>query len=432
VQSFKAIVSTSLAVRTLSTAYSTHAALQAHVLGFDGSSRVNDLHEYDLFLHKWRLVPPLGEEPTPRHSHTALVYGTNMYIFAGYDGTYCNDLYKFDCVTKVWSSVVTHGVRPKGRYRCASIVYKDCFIIHGGHDGTVHLDDVHMFNFSTSTWTKIEVSGQIPAARDSHCAVLYEQSMIIFGGSNGSPKDDFHELNLLTFSWKPIDSIVHDPSSAPTSPNVSPARRRDGRYLPDEPIRRFCHTGVIFDDTMYLFGGYDGINRLNDLKRFRFPKEVESSIIVPPSTLQEDLKNLVNSDVISDVTFIVEGRPIRAHRVLCLRSPFFRNMLTGEYLESRASEIVIPDISYETFLLVLSYIYCDSIEGVTINNAMEVFQAADRFDLERLKLFSENAVISSITVETAATIYLAADMYRADVSSALSGYSIPQSHLCMI
>lgn len=80
----------------------------------------------------------------------------------------------------------------------------------------------------------------------------------------------------------------------------------------------------------------------------------------------------------------------------------------------RASEIVIPNISYETFLLILQYIYCDSCDGVTIDNAMDVFQAADRFNLERLKLYSESSVISSITVDTAATIYLAADLYHAE------------------
>lgn len=308
--------------------------------GFDGSSRVNDLHEYDLFLHKWRNIPSNGSEPSPRHSHSAVVYGSSMYIFAGYDGGYCNDLHQFHFQTKAWSPVICDGTLPRGRYRCSTVVYKDQLIIHGGHDGTCHLDDAHVYNFTTSTWSTLEMHGPMPHPRDSHCAIVFEHSMFIFGGSNGSPLDDFHELNLMNNTWKPILSSGHrdiksQSSSLGGSSPSSPNRRRDMRFMPDEPIRRFCHTGVLYDDTMYIFGGYDGVSRLNDLKRYRFSKDTESFITVPPSTLQEDLRSLVNSDVISDVTFIVEGRPIRAHRILCLRSPFFRNMLTGEYLESR-------------------------------------------------------------------------------------------------
>ena len=51
-------------------------------------------------------------------------------------------------------------------------------------------------------------------------------------------------------------------------------------------------------------------------------------------------------------------------------------MLTGEYLESRAAEIVMPDIAYNTFLLVLEYLYCDTCDGVSIDNAMEIFQVS--------------------------------------------------------
>jgi leucine-zipper-like transcriptional regulator 1 len=306
--------------------------------GFDGSSRVNDLHEYDLFLHKWRNIPSNDCEPSPRHSHSAVVYGSSMYIFAGYDGGYCNDLHQFNFQTKNWNQVVTQGTAPKGRYRCSTVVYKDHMIIHGGHDGTSHLEDAHIYNFTTSVWSSLDMYGPMPHPRDSHCAIIFEHSMIIFGGSNGSPLDDFHELNLISHTWRPIVSNHVQNDSKPfltgSSPN-SPNRRRDVRFLPDEPIRRFCHTGVVYDDTLFLFGGYDGVSRLNDLKRYRFPREVESLISVPSSTLHNDLRSLVNTDVISDVTFIVEGRSVRAHRILCLRSPFFKNMLTGEYLESR-------------------------------------------------------------------------------------------------
>jgi len=41
--------------------------------------------------------------PTPRHSHSAVVYEDSMYVFGGYDGHYRNDFYRFNFVTGNWS-----------------------------------------------------------------------------------------------------------------------------------------------------------------------------------------------------------------------------------------------------------------------------------------------------------------------------------------
>lgn len=53
------------------------------------------------------------------------------------------------------------------------------------------------------------------------------------------------------------------------------------------------------------------------------------TIIVPPSTYQEDFANLLNNPNMADVTFTVEGKQIFAHRVilggnhLCVVNTFF-------------------------------------------------------------------------------------------------------------
>lgn len=31
---------------------------------------------------------------------------------------------------------------------------------------------------------------------------------------------------------------------------------------------RFCHVGVLYGDSFYIFGGYDGDSRLNDFARY--------------------------------------------------------------------------------------------------------------------------------------------------------------------
>ena len=40
---------------------------------------------------------------------------------------------------------------------------------------------------------------------------------------------------------------------------------------------------------------------------------------VPPSSLVSDLKCLVDNEVLSDVTFLIDGKYVRAHKILLMR-----------------------------------------------------------------------------------------------------------------
>lgn len=70
---------------------------------------------------------------------------------------------------------------------------------------------------------------------------------------------------------------------------------------------------------------------------------------IPQSTLLADLKGFVNCETLSDITFVVEGQKIFAHKILCMRCTFFRALLTGDMRESREKEVRTmpqPSIAY--------------------------------------------------------------------------------------
>lgn len=104
------------------------------------------------------------------------------------------------------------------------------------------------------------------------------------------------------------------------------------------PGARFCHVAVVYQNSLYTFGGYDGSSRLNDFLEFKFGPGI-TACEIPESTLLSDLKGFVNQDTLSDITFIVEGQKIFAHKILCMRCTYFRAMLTGDMRESREKEV---------------------------------------------------------------------------------------------
>lgn len=375
--------------------------------GFDGANRVNDFYEFNFENNEWRIVPVIsGSPPSARHSHAAVVHQNSLYVFGGYDGSYRNDFHEYDFSQCLWSPVLASGRAPKARYRATCCVLDSSMYLFGGHDGTRHLNDVHVFDFNANAWSTLNVEGSPPLARDSHIAVVFNQSMFVFGGSTGTAMDDFHELNIALRRWFPV--LLSDQSTGVINDADS---YNEAEQLLVQPGFRFCHVACVYEDSLYMFGGYDGSNRLNDFLRFRFSSSAPEND-TPPSTLLAELRGLVNSALLSDITFIVEGVPVHAHKILCLRCPYFHAMLTGEMMESRLSEVVLPDVRHQIFLSLLEYVYTDTLD-IQLDVAMELFQAADRFGIERLKRMCENLMLTSISNENAASLLYAADLHNA-------------------
>ena len=86
-------------------------------------------------------------------------------------------------------------------------------------------------------------------------------------------------------------------------------------------------------------------------------------------SLSTDLRRLLNNEARSDVTFIVEGKPIFAHRCIIMsRCEPLERMLDGPMRESQQSEIVLKEQTFEVFLALLEYIYTDTVEGLDPRN----------------------------------------------------------------
>uniref|UniRef100_A0A0E0DJM2 BTB domain-containing protein n=1 Tax=Oryza meridionalis TaxID=40149 RepID=A0A0E0DJM2_9ORYZ len=111
------------------------------------------------------------------------------------------------------------------------------------------------------------------------------------------------------------------------------------------------------------------------------------------------------------VTFEVGGESFAAHRcVLAARSSVFRAELFGAMKESTAGgKARVDGVEARTFRALLHFIFTDAVPELdgkdqeTSSMAQHLLVAADRYNLERLKLICEDKLCKLIDVSSAAT-----------------------------
>ncbi|KAF0899721.1 hypothetical protein E2562_022567 [Oryza meyeriana var. granulata] len=144
-------------------------------------------------------------------------------------------------------------------------------------------------------------------------------------------------------------------------------------------------------------------------------------ITVPPPAICRHLEQLLESKQGSDVTFQVEQSEYGAHRVvLAARSPVFNAQFFGPMGNNGGGRQCIHDMKPAVFEAVLHFIYTypdtlppviDAASGGSKEH-QEWHAAADRFDLERMRLLCENALCETIDVTNAAAALQLADRHH--------------------
>ncbi|XP_045443508.1 ankyrin repeat and BTB/POZ domain-containing protein BTBD11 isoform X5 [Pipistrellus kuhlii] len=117
--------------------------------------------------------------------------------------------------------------------------------------------------------------------------------------------------------------------------------------------------------------------------------------------------HFLNNKEMSDVTFLVEGRPFYAHRVLLFTaSPRFKALLSSKPTND-SSCIEIGYVKYPIFQLVMQYLYYGGPESLLIKNneIMELLSAAKFFQLEALQRHCEIICAKGINTDNCVDIY---------------------------
>ncbi|KAK3153770.1 hypothetical protein QOZ80_2BG0180900 [Eleusine coracana subsp. coracana] len=145
-----------------------------------------------------------------------------------------------------------------------------------------------------------------------------------------------------------------------------------------------------------------------------------ASNTVPPPDLQRHLGDLLRTGRGADVVFEVGSETFAAHRcVLAARSPVFSAELFGAMVESGAAAVVrVEEMEATVFQALLCFVYTDSLPVTNKEDEDVMYQhllvAADRYDLQRLKLICEDKLSKRIGVSTVEIILALAEQHHCD------------------
>ncbi|EDW43756.1 leucine-zipper-like transcriptional regulator 1 homolog [Drosophila sechellia] len=129
------------------------------------------------------------------------------------------------------------------------VAYKDAMFVFGGDNGKNMLNDLIRFGVKDKSWGRACATGTPPAPRYHHSAVVAGSSMFIFGGytgdihsnSNLTNKNDLFEYKFQSAMWV------------------------EWKFSGRQPVPRSAHGAAVYDNKMWIYAGYDGNARLNDM-----------------------------------------------------------------------------------------------------------------------------------------------------------------------
>lgn len=288
--------------------------------GWNGHNTLNDVWTFSCSTKQWNKVLTTGFI-FPRYRHTAVLYGSSILIFGGVNKEQLrfDDLVAFNVNCSHFAKLTVKGQAPSARtFHKACIVGNFMYIV-GGYDGsrkndmykislqeespeddleTNPLAEMNQIEEDLLSWKEIKFNGKTYSARTGHTAVLINNKIYVFGGTDETTRrNDLYSYDIQSNLWVQVDTngMVPTPRSGAKSIACGASfylfggyTRKDGTYYNDLyrfdtalntwnklfcsgeiPSIRTDHTAVLYENAIYIFGGYDGKNRFNDLKACR-------------------------------------------------------------------------------------------------------------------------------------------------------------------
>nr|BAN65775.1 kelch repeat/BTB/POZ domain containing protein [Babesia bovis] len=345
-----------------------------------------------------RYVSCAGRVPSKRACHTFTRVDDKFYSFGGYDGTMCfNDLDCFDPATATWTRLSKpNGKKPQPRNAHVMVTDGKLLYMNGGHSGPTHYDDIYTYNIATHTWTRVDFSGDVtPLAVRGHSACYFNHEIYIFGGFNGEQVfNTLYVFNPRTCAWR----------RQPMVSEGAPLSRR----------QRSCM--VPLENSVYIFGGFNGREWLNDTHMLEYRSECTRSFDPMLSSLAQNISKYLDNPKYSDVSISVSGKDIPAHKViLSANSKYFDDILSQE---DPPEVIELCGWSLDAVMKMVEFMYSARIRDFhshTHFKLCEIMGLADACALDTLKNMCQDVLIRKMDVDNVCYMLKYSKLYNADL-----------------
>jgi len=181
--------------------------------GWNINASFNDMYKFNFDRGLWSKVRYSGVvHPAGRCSHgCAIIYvgiKPKLLVFGGWltGTTRLNDLWEFDFETSLWTEIKASGDVPVPRSRFKMFHHKASVYILGGYDGTSHLCDFYRYSVANQQWKHIPIDPQIlKDGIDEYSACIESDILYVFGGH--PPEDEaakrvVHGIHLVPHESK--------------------------------------------------------------------------------------------------------------------------------------------------------------------------------------------------------------------------------------
>lgn len=119
-----------------------------------------------------------------------------------------------------------------------------------------------------------------------------------------------------------------------------------------------------------------------------------------------NISNMLGDPTFSDFTFVVGKKEFKVHmNILAAASPYWHNMFTTGLEEAKKKKCTIETFTPETFEQVLRYIYCSEIPENLNVIVKPLYEAAHYYMIESLKQICEQEIHESLSKDNALEIF---------------------------
>uniref|UniRef100_A0A7S3QY44 Nitrile-specifier protein 5 n=1 Tax=Dunaliella tertiolecta TaxID=3047 RepID=A0A7S3QY44_DUNTE len=180
----------------------------------------SDMYVYGLSTDKkWTRLTANGTVPTPRVAHSAVVIGTNIWIFGGRSGVEMgegakSDLYIFDTKTSTWAAAaVDESLLPPSRSYHTACACGDVMYVFGGCGaaGAGRLNDLWRLDTKSNQlkWEQMPTNPEIKGRGGSRLIPSPDGKLFVVAGFAGFELSDMYEFDTKSCTWSslPTDGL---------------------------------------------------------------------------------------------------------------------------------------------------------------------------------------------------------------------------------